>query len=85
MLSKREQARAKAAYVRLIGAACTASIGNGRNDELMMRAATLSIAVIQAEGAAATTIRAADLVVTDIRNALDLLSNSRRLLAGLRR
>jgi len=50
----------------------------------MMEAAGLSIAVIGPEGAAARLLAAADVVVRDIRDALDLLSHPLRLKATLR-
>ena len=78
------QDRAKAAYVRRLGPGSTACIGNGRNDRLMLRSAALGIAVVQAEGAAPASIVAADVVVTDIRDALDLLLEPLRLVASLR-
>lgn len=77
--------RAKAAYVRRLGAKRVACIGNGRNDRLMLRAAALGIATVQAEGAAAGSVAASAIVVTDIRHALDLLLKPRRLIATLRR
>jgi len=61
-----------------------AAIGNGRNDQQMLRAAGLGIAVIQGEGAAAETVAAADVVCTDILAAFALLRNPRRLIATLR-
>jgi soluble P-type ATPase len=76
--------RAKAAYVRRLGASRVACIGNGRNDRLMLRTAALGIAVVQQEGAAREAIQAADIVVHDIRDALDLLLQPRRLVATLR-
>jgi soluble P-type ATPase len=78
------QARAKAGYVRTLGAARTACIGNGRNDRLMLRSAALGIAVLQDEGIAAETLRAADVVTRDARDALDLLLDPLRLVATLR-
>jgi len=76
--------RAKAAYVRRLGAARVACIGNGRNDRLMLRLAALGIAVLQAEGAAAQTLAAADLAVPRAIDALDLFLHPRRLVASLR-
>ena len=76
--------RAKAAYVRRLGADRVACIGNGRNDRLMLKAAALGIVTIQREGAAVASIAAADIVVTDVCDALDLLLAPRRLLATLR-
>ena len=84
ILEPHEQARAKLEYVRRLGAEQTACIGNGRNDELMLRAAGLGIAVIQAEGAAGQTLGAADVVVREIADALDLLTHPQRLVATLR-
>lgn len=84
LLGRRAQARAKADYVRRLGAAGVACIGNGRNDRLMLRTAALGIAVVQAEGAAAESARAADIVVRDARDALELLLKPLRLVATLR-
>ena len=85
VLGRGQQDRAKAAYVRRLVAARTACIGNGRNDRLMLRTAALGIAVVQAEGAAPATILASDVVVGDVRDALDLLLEPLRLVATLRR
>jgi soluble P-type ATPase len=60
------------------------SIGNGRNDQLMLKASALGIAVILAEGIAAETLLASDVVCTSIIDALDLLRNPLRLTATLR-
>jgi len=60
------------------------AIGNGRNDRLMLKEAALGIALIQEEGASAESILAADLVCKPVNDALDLLINSKRLVASLR-
>jgi len=51
----------------------------------MLRLARLGIAAIQREGAALEAVQAADIVVHDVRDALDLLLEPRRLIATLRR
>jgi soluble P-type ATPase len=84
ILKSRGEDRAKAAYVRRLGPGRVACIGNGRNDRLMLRVAGLGIAVVQAEGASAEALAAADLVTPTARDALDLLLRPRRLLATLR-
>jgi len=61
------------------------AVGNGANDEAMLRAAALGVAVIGPEGAAVVAVRAADVVVTRIADALDLFLDQRRLVATLRR
>ncbi len=79
-----DQDLGKDRYVQQLGAAQTACIGNGRNDRRMLRSAALGIAVILAEGAAVETLLAADIVCTDIRDALALLTHPLRLTATLR-
>lgn len=78
------EARAKAAYVRALGAARVACVGNGRSDRSMLALAAVGIAVLQAEGAAAETLAAADLVVPSAVDALDLFLYPGRLVASLR-
>ena len=84
ILSAGGEDRAKARYVHRLGASAVACIGNGRNDRLMLRAAALGIATIQREGASQESVQAADIVVHDVRDALDLLLAPRRLVATLR-
>jgi P-type E1-E2 ATPase len=75
---------AKRSVVESLGSHSTVCIGNGRNDNLMLKAAGLGIAVILEEGAAGVTLAAADVVCTSILSALDLLTNPLRLVATLR-
>lgn len=84
ILEARDQAAAKANYIEKLGAAQTAVFGNGRNDEQMMHAARLSIALIQAEGASAGTMMAADMVFHHINDALDAFIFPARITATMR-
>ncbi len=80
-----DQAEAKAALVRALGAARVAAIGNGANDALMLDEAALGICVLGPEGTALACLLQADVVVSSIADALDLLLHPRRLVATLRR
>jgi soluble P-type ATPase len=84
ILPQHSQAEAKRDYIRGLDAHETVSIGNGRNDRLMLAEAALGIAVIQDEGASGASIAAADVVCRDINEALDLLRHPLRLAATLR-
>jgi len=84
ILPASDQAAAKLEYVEQLGADAVVSMGNGRNDRLMLEAAALGVAVLFAEGAAVETVQAADVVTPGILPALDLLSHPRRLVATLR-
>ena len=61
------------------------AIGNGRNDTLMLQAASLGICVVQAEGASAAALQSSDVICSSILDALDLLYHTDRLRATLRR
>lgn len=74
----------KAVFVHDLGSRHCAAIGNGANDSQMLRAAALGIAVIGPEGAAASTVAAADVVCLSIGDALGLLLDDQVLAATLR-
>lgn len=74
----------KERYVRQLGVARVAALGNGANDEAMLRCAALGIAVIGGEGASASTVLAARIVSRSPMEALDLLLHPQRLAATLR-
>ncbi len=71
-----------------VGLAHIAVFGNGRNDRLWLAAVRdaggLSIAVDVGEGCAVEAMTSANLFVAGIGNALDLLLDSKRIIATLR-
>ncbi len=74
----------KLKFIEKLGTQHTATIGNGTNDSLMLKNAALGIVVLGPEGASVQALLAADVVVTDICQALDLLLHPKRLIATLR-
>lgn len=85
ILQKGGEAEQKLEFVRKMGTEHTAAIGNGSNDVLMLKESAIGICVMGVEGASAAAILSADVVVNDIRDALDLLLKPQRLVATLRR
>ena len=79
-----DQAQAKREYVARLGCEQAVTMGNGRNDRLMLQAAALGIAVLEAEGGAMEALTAADVVAPGILAALDLLLVPASLKATLR-
>jgi len=79
-----EEESQKLKLVQQLGKDNTVSIGNGANDASMLRESALGICVLGKEGASATAITNADLVVSGIIAALELLLNPKRLVATLR-
>ncbi|HDL98389.1 MAG TPA: hypothetical protein ENH16_02235 [Desulfobacteraceae bacterium] len=83
-MQQADQISGKKKYIEELGSSRVASIGNGRNDSLMLKHSALGIAVVQREGASAQTIMNADVICRDIYDALDLFTNPGRLKATLR-
>lgn len=79
------EARQKGDYVRALGAATVVAIGQGANDAEMLAEAAIGIVVLGEEGLAVEALVRADLVMTNIYEALNLLEFPARLVASLRR
>ena len=77
-------ALAKRDFLKELGPETHAAIGNGYNDHLMLQEAALGICILGSEGAHALSMAAADLIVTNPIDALNLLLKPQRLIAGLR-
>ena len=80
-----KEAKQKKRVLEHLGRKHTAAIGQGANDELMLKKAALGICVLSKEGSAVDTFKAADIVVPDIATAFDLLNHPLRIVATLRR
>ena len=84
IIERGAEAAQKLAFVRELGAAHVAAIGNGANDAVMLREVAVGVCVIAGEGAALETMQMADVVTTDIVDALGLFAQPMRLVATLR-
>ncbi len=80
-----EASQAKLDLLRRLGAGRTVAIGNGVDDAPMVEEAGLGICVLRKEGAGAQTLGKADLVFTDVVDALDFLLKPLRQKATLGR
>lgn len=79
-----DEADQKAEFVRQLGAEHVVAIGQGANDAEMLRVAALGICILSTEGTAREALLAADLLVSNIYDALNLLENPLRIVASLR-
>ncbi len=66
------------------GYAPYAAVGNGNNDVAMMESAELAFCVIGEEGATVDAMLAADILVKDVRDAIGMLLDEKKLIATLR-
>lgn len=74
----------KERYVLSLGAEKVVAIGNGNNDARMLKAAGIGISVCLKEGCSIEALTAAQILVMSPVHAIDLLLNSKRLIATLR-
>jgi soluble P-type ATPase len=74
----------KKKIVEKLGYGATVSIGNGRNDLEMFKSSIISIAAIGKEGCFAKALFGADIVVSNIMDAIELLLNNNRIRATMR-
>lgn len=84
ILAADDQGLAKQNYVLQLDSDHVVAIGNGRNDQQMLQAAKVGIAVLGEEGLAIAAVSAAQIIVPDIFSAFALLEDPERLLATLR-
>ena len=80
-----EEGTQKLSLVQQLGKQSTICVGNGSNDAPMLEESALGICVSGGEGLSVEAIMHADLVVSNINDALDLLLNPDRLIATLRK
>ena len=83
-IPEEDSKKGKSDFLKTINPEITVVIGNGSNDELILKDAALGIAVLGDEGMSISTMKNADIVVKDISDALDIFLKSKRLIATLR-
>jgi soluble P-type ATPase len=71
-------------FLKTLNLEMTVAIGNGSNDQLILKEAALGIAVLGDEGVSVPAIKSGDIVVKNIQNALDLLLKPKRIIATLK-
>lgn len=71
--------RKKLDFLKTLDLEMTVAIGNGSNDQLILKEAVLGIAVLGDEGMSVSAIKSADVVVKNVQSALDLFLKPRRL------
>lgn len=83
-VSEKSGRHGKLKFLHSLGPELTVVVGNGNNDQLILKESSLGIAVLGREGSALAAIRNADVLVAEITDAFDLLLKPNRLIATLR-
>ncbi|SFV55329.1 HAD family hydrolase, a [hydrothermal vent metagenome] len=85
ILKSSDHTQEKAEYIKSLGAENSIALGNGNNDQEMLKAAQIGIAILGDEGCSRDAMMSADIVSHDISDALMLFLEPKRLIATLRR
>jgi len=83
-LPEQDSKAGKFEFLKTLDLERTIVIGNGNNDQLILKEAALGIAVLGDEGLSVFAIKNADIVVKNVSDALDLFLKTKRLIATLR-
>lgn len=79
-----DERKEKLEFIKKLGSKETASIGNGGNDEWMLKESRVGICIIGQEGCSLMALKNGDLAIMDIKAALELFIIPNRLKATLR-
>jgi len=83
-VGKESSSQEKAKIIKELGPEKIVAIGNGSNDVLMLKEASLGIGVIGEEGCSKDLLKEADFFVKDVNDALAILLHPERIVATLR-
>lgn len=83
-ISKDLQDVSKLEFIKSLSSNTTLSVGNGRNDKLMLKESVLGVAILQEEGLCTETLLNSDILIKSIFDVFSFLEDSNRLVATLR-
>ncbi|MDM8533466.1 ATPase P [Clostridiaceae bacterium HSG29] len=75
----------KKEFVEEVGSNKTIALGNGRNDELMLKEAIISVAILNDEGVSLKALNNADFLLKDINHFFEMIEEPKKLVAILRK
>jgi len=80
----KESKKGKFNFLKSLDLEKTIAMGNGNNDQFILKEAGIGIAILGDEGISVIALKQADIMVKNISDALDLLLKPKRLMATLR-
>jgi len=84
IIPEKNQGLSKLTTLQTLGPKKTIGVGNGSNDELLLKEAILGVAVLQQEGVSTKTLMASNLVIRHILDLFEYFEKPNRLVASLR-
>lgn len=83
-IPEEDSIQGKLEFLKNLNPETTVAIGNGSNDQLILKEAGLGIAMLGDEGISAVAMKHSDIMVKNITDALNLFLKPKRLIATLR-
>ncbi len=83
-ISEEKQDASKLDYLLKLGRETTLSVGNGKNDQLLLKESVIGIALIQDEGVCVESLLAADIVCKSVMDVFAYFKSPNRIKATLR-
>ncbi|WP_432405230.1 HAD family hydrolase [Wukongibacter sp. M2B1] len=72
-------------FVKELGCESTIAVGNGNNDELMLKESAIGVCVLGEEGLATKALLSSDIMLRNINDFFDMIINKKRIIASLRK
>lgn len=85
IISKENGSMDKLNFIKQLGANITIAVGNGNNDELMLRESVIGVSILGKEGLSTKALLASDMVINDIEDIFDMIISEKRMIATLRK
>jgi len=85
IISKENGALDKLNFIKKLGSDKTIAVGNGNNDELMLKESVIGVCILGGEGLATRALLASDIVLKDIKDFFSMIVNTGRIIATLRK
>ena len=83
-IGEKDSKEGKFTFLKMLDLEKTVVIGNGNNDQLILKEAGLGILVLGDEGISLAAMKHSDILVKNISDVLDLFTKPKRLIATLR-
>lgn len=85
IISKENGSMDKFNLVKELGFERTIAVGNGNNDELMLRESVIGVGILGEEGLSSKALLASDIIIKDVKDIFDMITNKKRMIATLRK
>lgn len=85
IITKENGSLDKLSFIKKLDSNKTIAVGNGNNDELMLKESVIGVCILGEEGLAKKALLASDIVLKDIKDFFGLIGNTGRIIATLRK